>query len=231
MNNRGVLVAVAQQIEPLLDEVVFVGGQVAALLVTNPAATRVRPTTDVDIVIETSTRVKYHEVEARLLGLGLRHDTEEGAPICRWVTPQGGYRLDVMPTQGDVLGFSNQWYDLALELAGPFELAPGLEIRLPPAPVYIATKWDAFHDRGGGDYLGSHDLEDLISVVAGRDEMAGEVLDMPDHLRAYIAEFAHEFLSHSEMSYALQGALPDSVQIPELISEVTQRFEGLAAVE
>ncbi len=206
------------------------GGQVAALLVTNPAATRVRPTTDVDIVIESSTRVQYRMVEERLLDLGLRQDTEEGAPICRWVVPHGGYRLDVMPTQQEVLGFSNRWYDLALELAEPFGLAPDLRICVPPAPVYLATKWDAFIDRGGGDYLASHDLEDLISVVAGRDELASEMTAMPKELRAYIAEFAREFLGHADMAYALQGALPDATQIPELIDDIIERFQNLAAM-
>ena len=229
MNNRDVLIAVAEQIEPLLDEVVFVGGQVAPLLVTDPAATRVRPTIDVDIVIETSTRVQYRELEERLLELGLSHDTAEGAPICRWVTPEGGHPLDVMPTIGEVLGFSNEWYNLALELAEPFELRPGLRIQIPPAPVYVATKWDAFTDRGGADYLASHDLEDLIAVVAGRDELVGEMERMPDSVRVYVAAFASEFLAHSDMAYAVQGALPDSAEIPELIdlydvdpTEVTQ---------
>ncbi len=230
MNNRDVLIAVAERIEPLLDEVVFVGGQVAALLVTNPAATRVRPTNDVDIVIETSTRGQYRKVEERLLELGLSHDTAEGAPICRWVMPEGGYRLDVMPTDGEVLGFSNEWYGLALELAEPFELRPDLRIRVPPAPIFLATKWDAFMDRGRGDYLASHDLEDLIAVIAGRDELVDEMGRMPDSLRAYIAAFASEFLAHSDMAYAVQGALPDSVEIPELIDDVIARIEELAAM-
>ncbi|MDZ7778326.1 MAG: hypothetical protein U5R14_00020 [Gemmatimonadota bacterium] len=55
--NRTVLEAVARRIEPLLGEVVFVGGQVAELLITSRGATRVRPTTDVDIVVQASTRL------------------------------------------------------------------------------------------------------------------------------------------------------------------------------
>jgi hypothetical protein len=35
---------------------VFVGGQVAELLVTDPAAVRVRPTDDVDVVVPITTR-------------------------------------------------------------------------------------------------------------------------------------------------------------------------------
>ena len=64
--NRTVLEAVARRIEPLLGEVVFVGGQVAELLITSRGATRVRPTTDVDIVVQASTRLGYGEIEERL---------------------------------------------------------------------------------------------------------------------------------------------------------------------
>jgi len=130
--NRVVLVSVAGQIQPLLDEVVFVGGQVAELLVTDPGATRVRPTTDVDIVVETSSRSRYHDIEERLRELGFSHDTREGAPVCRWLTPEGGYALDVMPTDEAVLGFTNRWYEMALALAEPFGLGEGTVIRIPP---------------------------------------------------------------------------------------------------
>lgn len=44
----------------LLGELVFVGGQVAELLVTDPAAVRVRPTDDVDVVVPVTTRTEYH---------------------------------------------------------------------------------------------------------------------------------------------------------------------------
>jgi hypothetical protein len=53
--NRDVLLAVAEQISPLLEEVVFVGGQVAELLITAPEAEHVRPTDDVDIVVPAAT--------------------------------------------------------------------------------------------------------------------------------------------------------------------------------
>jgi len=69
--NRTVLLTVARRIKPLLDDVVFVGGQVTELLITSRGATRVRPTTDVDIVVRASTRLRYREVEEGLRQLGL----------------------------------------------------------------------------------------------------------------------------------------------------------------
>jgi hypothetical protein len=69
-------------------------------------------------------------------------------------------------------------------------LTDSLAILIPPAPVFIATKWDAFLDRGRDDYLGSHDIEDVITIVAGRPELISELESAPVELRAWLAERA-----------------------------------------
>lgn len=228
--NRTVLDAVARRIQPLLSEVVFVGGQVAELLITSRGATRIRPTTDVDIVVRASTRLGYGEIESRLRSLDLRNDVREGAPICRWITPEG-FALDVMPVSGEVLGFTNRWYESALAHATPFDLGEGLVILIPSAPVFLGTKWEAFAGRGNSDFLASHDLEDVISVVAGRPEIVAEVAASPPALRAYLAQQARAFLAEDTVVYAIQGALPDAERIPDLISRTLGRIRDLADLE
>ena len=42
--NRDLLLRVANRLEPLLEQLVFVGGQVTELLITDPVAAYVRPT-------------------------------------------------------------------------------------------------------------------------------------------------------------------------------------------
>lgn len=75
------------------------------------------------------------------------------------------------PAAENVLGFSNRWYDLALRTARIVQLpGGGLPVRLIRPDCFLATKLEAFEDRGAGDYLGSHDLEDVLSVVDGRSE-------------------------------------------------------------
>jgi hypothetical protein len=81
--NRELLEAVARRLGPLLTEVVLVGGQVAELVITDPAAVRLRPTTDVDAVIDVTTRSRLAALEERLRALGFRNDIAPGAPICR----------------------------------------------------------------------------------------------------------------------------------------------------
>ncbi len=48
---------------PLRDEVVLVGGQVAELLITDAAAVRVRPTSDVDVICRGAVAAGLSAVE------------------------------------------------------------------------------------------------------------------------------------------------------------------------
>ena len=79
-----------------------------------------------------------------------------------------------MPVQPEVLGFSNRWYPYAVETAVPMDLGDGTTVRLVSAVAFVATKLEAFAGRGGGDFLGSHDLEDVLNIVDGREELAEE---------------------------------------------------------
>jgi hypothetical protein len=182
----------------------------------------------VDVVVEASTGRAYRRIEAELGALGLAHDTREGAPICRWVTPEG-HVLDVMPTDPAALGFANRWYPAALADPRSVMIEEGLAIKIPEAPVYLATKWEAFHHRSGGDLLSSHDLEDLISVVAGRPAIIGEVQAAQPELREYLAVRAQDFLREELAPYAVQGALPDAIVIPDLVEVTLDRFSQLAS--
>jgi hypothetical protein len=38
-------------------------------------------------------------------------------------------------------------------------------IKLITAPAFLGTKFEAYSDRGAGDMLASHDLEDIINVL------------------------------------------------------------------
>ena len=78
--NRQALIAVAAAIAPMLDDIVFVGGQVTELLVTDPAAVRARPTYDVDVIVPATTRLEYYQFENRLRELGLSN--VQTWPLC-----------------------------------------------------------------------------------------------------------------------------------------------------
>ena len=109
------LITAAQFLRPLLDELVFVGGAVTGLLMTDEAAGEPRPTLDVDAIVEITSYAQYTLFGERLRALGFNEDTSDGAPVCRWVQQQT--LLDVMPLEERILGFSNRWYRAAMRTA------------------------------------------------------------------------------------------------------------------
>jgi hypothetical protein len=110
----------AAGLKPVLPEIVFVGGCTTGLLITDPAASPVRVTDDVDVIVEVASYAECARFSKRLRNLGFSEDSSEGAPICRWLIDQ--MKLDVMPTDETILGFSNRWYKPAIEAAALVEL-------------------------------------------------------------------------------------------------------------
>lgn len=158
------LILVAKRLGPLAARGAFVGGATLELLISDEGAGPVRPTDDVDVVLPVATRREFFEdVTDQLRRAGFKHDMRDDAPICRWIVE--GVTVDVMPTHADILGFANRWYEDGLHHAQTVTLEPGLKVRIFSAPYFLATKIEAFKDRGRGDYLGSADLEDIVSVV------------------------------------------------------------------
>lgn len=180
-----------------------------------------------DAIAEITSYAEYAAFGDRLRALGFQEDTREGAPLCRWV--HHGTTLDVMPLDQKILGFSNRWYRAAME-SFTVRLWDDLEIRIVTSPFFIATKLEAFKGRGKGDFFGSHDLEDLISVVDGRPALVTEVQAGAVDLRAYLRAEIHGLLRTPGFLDGLPGyLLPDAIS-QSRISIVLRRLENLASL-
>ena len=195
----------------MCDDVVFVGGCATGLLLTQARPDRIRITEDVDIVAQALTVHDYQAIEARVRAQGFSNDMRPDAPICQWVYKN--VTLDVMPTVKDILGFANRWYPLAIATAQLVTLPSGQSIKLMSAPVFIATKLEAFKDRGKDasgqpDFLGSHDLEDIITVTDRRPELIDECRAMPAELRDYLAQEFSALFTNADFETTIAGHLP-----------------------
>ncbi len=153
------------------------------LLITEDAAGAPRTTFDVDAIAETTSYAQYVDFRDRLRALGFGEDTSEDAPLCRWTHRRT--ILDVMPLDKTV------------------RLSADLKIRVVMAPYFIATKLEAFKGRGKGDFFGSHDLEDLVAVVDGRDTLVTEIRAESVHPEAIVTRWsAPPAPSPSQLSHA-----------------------------
>lgn len=217
--NRYLIAEMARVLGDLRDEMVFIGGCAAGLLVSDPAAEGVRPTTDVDAIAEISTYGDYHRMEQRLTQRGFRPMPESGV-ICRWKHPEAKGAFDLMPIDESVLGFSNHWYPEAIQTANPFELAADLTIRLISAPCFVATKLEAFISRGKRD-LSSHDLEDILVVIDGRPELIDEMKSVSTEISGFIKREISALLARPDFTNTLPGLIADPDRHQLIIARLT----------
>lgn len=221
--NRDLLVRVARKVRPLLDELVFVGGAVVELYFTDPASPRVRPTDDTDAICEVTGYTGYGRVADRLRELGFVQSASAADPPYRWRS--GPDVLDLMPTDPEILGFSNRWYRTAIRTVIQLELEDGDVIPVPAPAVFVAIKLAAHEGRGTDDPLTSQDLEDVVALFANRPEITGEISDAEPSLRAWIADRLRRFLPPGERREIVASYLPEARLAPELLGLVLERIE------
>jgi len=154
--------AVRNALGELKEDVVFVGGATVSLY-TDRRTEDVRPTDDIDVVIELWAHKDYALIEERLRSLGFVND-QESEVICRYTIQ--GITVDIMPTYKEALGFSNRWYPAGFSSAVSYDLGDG-NIRIFQSPYFIASKLEAFKSRGANDGRTSTDFEEWINAHAG----------------------------------------------------------------
>jgi hypothetical protein len=231
IENQRMLEAAAGHLGSLLDEVVFVGGATVELWITDEAAPEFRPTADVDVVVEITSRREYYRFEKRIRAVGFENDAESGV-ICRFKHPDAGLLLDVMPTEASILGFENRWQAEAFSHAVTLTLPSGQEIRAIPPPFLIATKLEAFSTRGKSDFLASRDFGDVVTLIDGREELAEEIAAAPEPVRAYIGQKLEKLSRHRDFDRGLEGALPSSPEARERVDLVLwPRVKDLIALQ
>lgn len=211
--NLALLVAMARAMGPLCDQVVFVGGCATGLLIDDARLMDVRPTEDVDAIVEVTTLAGYHRMADQLMARGFKQTMADNTPPFRWYW--GRMQLDLVPLDEKVLGFANPWYRSGFDAAVTNPVAEGLSLRHLSSPYFLATKFEAFKDRGQNDVYLSHDLEDIMTVVDGRASLVADVLAAHADVRACVGDGVAALLAHASFHNALPGLLsePDRTQI------------------
>jgi len=224
--NIVMLQIVADGLEELKEEVVFVGGAIAELYADDPASSDIRPTLDVDCVIELSSRLDHAKLEERLRAKKFAHDISKGAPICRWIYKS--IKVDVMPTDEKILGFKNQWYSLGVENKISKILPNGNNIYIFRPEYYLVSKFEAHHDRGGSDLRQSHDFEDIIYILDNFTDIVENIRSSNVDVKRYLKSECQKLLENDALAEAMDCALPlgsdsDRVEmIDTLISDISE---------
>lgn len=224
--NLEMLAVVAKGLGGFKEKVAFVGGATIDLYLSDPTDAAARPTDDVDCVVELASRGQYYAIEEELRALGFKNPLGKG-PICRW--EYRGIMVDVMPTEGAILGFSNRWYPAGLAGTETATLPDGQEIRIFSAPYLLASKIEAFLGRGQGDFQASPDIEDIVALLDGCPDLKDKIQRAPDDVRSYLAESFQTFLGQPRFIESLTGHVLDRANAPLRADRVRTLLEDLSA--
>lgn len=221
------LQTVAHGLGDLRDEMVFVGGVVAELYADNPAASEIRPTLDVDCVIEIGSRLQFARLEENLRARGFTNDISKDAPICRWIYKD--IKVDVMPTDSKVLGFSNRWYEEGIENKIAKVLSDETQVFVFPPAYYLATKFEAHKGRGGNDLRQSHDFEDIIYILDNCLEIFENIIKSNPSVKSYLKEECITLLKNEGLTEGIESALPygSGEESTDLILELIHNITGV----
>ena len=213
----------------LIGELVFTGGATVGLWITDPAAPEPRPTEDVNVIVEVTSRGRFADFEQRLRERRFREDRESGV-ICRWRHADSDLVLDAMPMDASILGFANRWLDAAVPHAIQRELPSGASIAAVSPPFLVATKLEAFANRGRSDYIASRDFADIVSLLDGRAELVEEIAGAPEELRRYLsAELSRHRAHWRFLDGVYAGLPPDDASQARAEGVVMPRLAAIAA--
>lgn len=182
------LQAVAEGLGDLNSEVVFVGGATTALYIDDEGAPTPTPSDDVDFIVELKSGHAFAELERKLRERGFSEppfDRLNSHPICRKIFR--GIQVDVMPTSGAILGFTNAWYSEGINFKESRKLPNGTEIFIFNEVYFLASKLEAFDNRGKDDDLRlSQDMEDILALLDGCSYLESGLANASQGVRNYI---------------------------------------------
>jgi hypothetical protein len=187
---------------------VFTGGGIVGMLVTDPAAPPPSHTKDVDLVLEIANYQEFIGMEDSLRRLGFTKGQDETASIYAW--RWNGVRVDFLPhIELPITGKCNRWFPRLIEEAERAEVLPGRYAWRASAPCFLATKIEAFYSRGRGDFLGSKDIEDIIAVVDGREELMSEMRYSSHDIRGFVSQSLRELINNESFRDSLPQHITD----------------------
>jgi len=224
--NIGALRAVANRMDPLGINYAFTGGAVVNLLLDDPELGPARPTDDVDVIVEVVSDGDYAAVEGSLRKAGFDNATD--GPLCRWRL--GKLVVDVMPTSGERYGLNTQWFAEALQTAETVEY-DHTTLRIVSPIGLLVTKYLTFTERGKRDFFGSHDLEDFIAVIDGREKVVEEINLSRSDFREYLVNGVCSLLAEPDFQEALPGFLTGDTASQSRLPALRKKLEAITYLD
>ncbi len=201
--NKEALYQAATLLKDLNEQVVYVGGRIVGLLITDLIEDDVRPTYDIDVALDLGKTdiVAHYSLQKKLQSLGFKPD---GNVNCRYVLDD--FMIDVMYTDGALQGINSNWYQTGFDNALEIQIKDK-KIKILNAVYFIATKLEAFTDRAykNDDYWDCKDLEDIINVINGRPALLVEIMNSPKDVVQFISGYFKKLIEDPKWLEAIKA--------------------------
>lgn len=218
--NNERLQVIAEGMNDLNERLVYVGGAMAGSYANDPAATTPRPTTDVDCVVDSKNYAEHAAVEQLLRKQHFHNDTESQPPIiCRWV--YNGESVDVMSVEEKSLTFGNKWYRPGFAHRELYTLPSGQQIYRLPVAYYLATKMEALLARGGDDWRGAKDFEDIIYVLNYCTDILERLSKAENDVQQYLSKHFSSMLKRPNFDEEIECAISaDEIERTDMLIQI-----------
>lgn len=202
--NRMATIKIAKALGDLNSKVVFVGGAMVSLYIDDPFAEDIRPTKDIDLTFQITTVSQLEALRQDLIDRGFHEHTDSNV-ICRFTFED--LLVDVMSTQTVGWAPGNRWFAAGFDKAITVRLEE-VEVQILPLPYFMASKLDAFFDRGMRDLYASHDLEDIVYLFNYATRLVEQILSAEeDAVKNYLVASIKKILENEQIMNALPGHL------------------------
>jgi predicted nucleotidyltransferase len=185
---------VAEALGDLNAEVVYIGGAVISVYATDEGAELPRVTTDVDVCVQVSTLGDMEILRARLAEKNIYPDSK-GTHLYRYT--YNDILIDFIPFEATPFGPTNSYLKPGFEAAYQIPIG-NTEISVLPVAVFLATKWEAFNDRGNDPRL-SHDFEDIIYILDNNTDVVDAVKASTPTVQKALKSLSHFIIEHSNV--------------------------------
>ena len=223
--NLEIVEKIALALGEINDEVIYVGGAVISLYVTDETAEQPRPTMDIDISVQISSYSQMDQFRERLARKNIYPAPSETVTY-RFIHED--ILIDFIPFEETWLGPTNRWLKPGFKEAYPVTIGKAT-IKILPISYFLATKWEAFKNRGDDPRM-SHDFEDIIYILDNNSSILDDIASTDQDVQLFLKEMSKEILSHSSLNEIIECHLNpfEANERREFVIKILKQIEELS---
>jgi hypothetical protein len=187
--NKNLIKRVSVALGDLNKNVVYVGGAVVFLYADDTAASDVRSTKDIDLFLEITTYGQLIKLQEKLARKKFFPEKDHEV-MCRFKYED--ILVDIMSTKEVGWAPADKWFEPGLKNLEHVQIDDKI-INILHVSYFLATKFNAFHDRGE-DARTSRHFEDIVYVLDNRKNLVKEISESPADVKEYLIQELSELL-------------------------------------